>query len=102
MIFDTAHDWLILYFTDNRSNKIWGFFTHDSRHYAFWGGVGQAASFKDHGLWHGELIKIKHHKMNKGYHQIGLDQLVAMDPNFENMFNERFSWFKLSQSAGSF
>lgn len=102
MIFDTAQDWLILHLSDERSNKIWGIFTHDGRYYAFWGGVGQAASFKDHGLWHGPLINIKNQKERKGYSMIGLAQLMQMDPNFVNMFNERFTWFKLSQCSNPF
>lgn len=101
MIFDSIKSWQIYHFSDGRSNKIWGVCQHDQEWYAFWCGVNQAISFKSHGSWDWELKNLADKKARKGYEPISMSQLKAIYPTFEDNFNERFTWFKLSQTSSA-
>lgn len=100
MIIDMCKDWNIMRCHDDRSNKIWGYFCHDDCWYTFWGGVGQAVSFKSHGKYKWGVHNLAVKKKLKGYNDIAFEQVITLDPNFQIVFSERFTYVKLMQSVG--
>ena len=101
MIFETVTDLHIWRYTDEKSNKVWGYFCHDQVWYAFWGAVTQAMSFKDHGSWAHDLPRLARSKQAKGYQPIELTSILEDNPQWILNFNDRFTWFKLLTSTNS-
>lgn len=99
MIFDTVEGFRIWRYTDQKSDKVWGFFCHDRLWYAFWGGTTQAMSFKDHGNWSYDVAKLSQSKQKKGYAETDISKILEKNPEWKNEFNNRFTWFKLITSV---
>lgn len=88
-------DSCLLHCQEGRSNKIWGYFRDETVYWAFWCGVGQNPSFKKHSLHIGDLLVLSSAKQRKGYKKISMDELKNLWPEFDQVFQERFVWFKL-------
>lgn len=100
MILDTIDDIHVWYHSNQNHNKVWGYFRHGTatQHWAFWGGIGKAWSFKYHGLpW--DLLKLSDAKCRKGYLSISLPDLDVLDPTWRIRFSERFSYFLLMHTS---
>lgn len=99
MIFDTVTDFHIFHYSDDKSNKVWGYFCHDKIWYAFWGGATQAMSFKQHGDWPYDLVRLAQGKQKKGYAPTKITNILDINPEWTNNFNDRFTWYKLLTST---
>lgn len=99
MIFDTVYQFNIYHYSDDKSNKVWGYFCHDRIWYAFWGGATQAMSFKQHGEWPYDVQRLAKAKEKKGYQGSTINAVLDLNPDWIVNFNDRFTWFKLLTST---
>jgi predicted DNA-binding WGR domain protein len=103
MILDTFTYFRLFHCDVNNHNKVWGYFLHGAHWWAFWGGVGKSCTFKYHGVdeigTRSTLTDLASSKMRKGYSETVLSAWHVWDPDWQDMFNERFIYFLLQQPA---